>query len=147
MWFYFNKTVFNCINSKSVISFCFLKEKSLCLGTSYKTEDTFKLVSLPWKVSMRCRTTQFARESVGLCPFHGSNVREFELSHSNRVNNYKNNSCTQFARENVGLWIFYNSYVKKLKLFNRKFSQTILRNHLGFTTSAIKLCFMQHQGW
>ena len=35
---------------------------------------------------MRCRITQFARESVGLCPFRGSYVREFELSHSNRVN-------------------------------------------------------------
>ena len=30
--------------------------------------------------------TQFARESVGLCPFRGSYVREFELSHSNPVN-------------------------------------------------------------
>ena len=35
---------------------------------------------------MRCRITQFARERVGLCPFRGSYVREFELSHSNRVN-------------------------------------------------------------
>ena len=35
---------------------------------------------------MRCRITQFARESIGLCPFRGSYVREFELSHSNRVN-------------------------------------------------------------
>ena len=38
-------------------------------------------------------------------------------------------------------------FVKKGKLFTTKFSQAILRNHLGFiTTSAIKLCFMQHQG-
>ena len=35
---------------------------------------------------MRCRITQFARESVGLCPSRGSYVREFELSHSNPVN-------------------------------------------------------------
>ena len=34
---------------------------------------------------MRCRITQFARESVRLCPF-GWYVREFELSHSNPVN-------------------------------------------------------------
>ena len=34
---------------------------------------------------MRCTVTQFARESVGLCPFRGSYVREFELSHSNPV--------------------------------------------------------------
>ena len=35
---------------------------------------------------MRCRITQFTRESVGLCPFRGSYVREFWLSHSNPVN-------------------------------------------------------------
>ena len=35
---------------------------------------------------MRCRITQFARESVGVCPFRGSYMREFELSNSNRVN-------------------------------------------------------------
>ena len=35
---------------------------------------------------MRCRITQFARERVRLCPFRGSYVREFELSHSNLVN-------------------------------------------------------------
>ena len=28
-------------NSKSVMRFCFLKEKSLCSGTSYKTKDVF----------------------------------------------------------------------------------------------------------
>ena len=35
---------------------------------------------------MRYTVTQFARESVGLCSFRGSYVREFELSHSNLVN-------------------------------------------------------------
>ena len=35
---------------------------------------------------MRCRIIQFARKSVGLCPFRGSYVREFELSHSNPRN-------------------------------------------------------------
>ena len=35
---------------------------------------------------MRYTVTQFARESVGLCPFGGSYVRKFELSHSNPVN-------------------------------------------------------------
>ena len=35
---------------------------------------------------MRCRITQFARESVRLCPFRGWYEREFELSHSNPVN-------------------------------------------------------------
>ena len=34
---------------------------------------------------MRCRITQFACERVGLCPFRGSYVREFKLSHSNPV--------------------------------------------------------------
>ena len=92
---------------------------------------------------MRCRITQFARESVGLCLFRGSYVREFDLSHSNPVNRIIK---ITHAREDVGLWPFYNSYVKKWKLFTRKFSQTILRNHRGFTTSAIKLRFMQRQG-
>ena len=45
MRFYFNETVFksdHLFNSKSVISFCFLKEKSpVCLGTNYKTTDVF----------------------------------------------------------------------------------------------------------
>ena len=35
---------------------------------------------------MRYTVTQFARENVGLCPFRGSYVTEFELSHSNPVN-------------------------------------------------------------
>ena len=34
---------------------------------------------------MKCRITQFARASVGLCPFPGLCVREFELSHPNLV--------------------------------------------------------------
>ena len=61
--------------------------------------------------------TQFACESVGLCPFRGSYVREFELSDSNPVNRiikitHAHSPCTQFAREDVVLWPFYNSYVK-----------------------------------
>ena len=90
---HFNETVFFDsgwrLNSKSVISYCFLKEKSLRLGTSYKAKDLFirsSSLSLLWKASMKCRITQFARESVGLCPFRGSYLREFELSHSNSVN-------------------------------------------------------------
>ena len=35
---------------------------------------------------MRYRVIEFARESVGLCPFRGSYVREFELSQSNPLN-------------------------------------------------------------
>ena len=34
---------------------------------------------------MRYTVTQFARESVGLCPFRGLYVREFELLDSNPV--------------------------------------------------------------
>ena len=72
------------------MSFCLLKEKSLCLGTSYKTKDVFIRSSYYYycekPVCMRCRITQFVRERVGLCPFRGSYVREFELSHSNLVN-------------------------------------------------------------
>ena len=41
----------------------------------------------------------------------------------------------------------HNLHEKRLDFgpFTRKFSQTILRNPLGFTKSAIKLCFMQRQ--
>ena len=35
---------------------------------------------------MRYTVTQFARESVGLCPFRGSYMREFRLSPSDPVN-------------------------------------------------------------
>ena len=38
------------------------------------------------QTSMRYIVAQFAHESVGLCPFRGSYVREFELLHSNPVN-------------------------------------------------------------
>ena len=71
---------------------------------------------------MRCIVIQFARESVGLCPFRGSYVREFELSHSIKSSkqDFKNNSFAQFAREDVGLCPFYNSYVNKRNLFTRK---------------------------
>ena len=49
------------------MSFCLLKEKSLCLSTSYKAKDVFIRSSDYYWV--RCRITQFARESVGLAPF------------------------------------------------------------------------------
>ena len=126
-----------------------LKDNSLFESIGYKTKQVFIRSSYYYycekPMCMRCTVTQLARESVGLCPLRCSDVREFELSHGKQ--NYKNNSCTQFAREDVSLWPFYNSYVKKRKLFTTKFSQTILRNHLGFiTTSAIKLCFMPCPG-
>ena len=35
---------------------------------------------------MRCRITQFARDSVGLCTFRGLYVKEFKVSHCNWVN-------------------------------------------------------------
>ena len=109
-----------------------LKEKNLCLGTSYKTKDVLVGSSYYYycekPVCMRCRIIQFARASVGLCPFPGLYVREFELSDRNLVNRIKNNSCSQFACEDDGLSPFYNSYVKKRKLFTRKFSQTILKS-------------------
>ena len=97
---------------------------------------------------MRYRVIEFARESVGLCPFRGSYVREFELSHSNRVNRII--KITHAHNLHVKMLVFGPFTIrtlKKGKLFTTKFSQAILRNHLGFiTTSAIKLCFMQRQG-
>ena len=58
--------------------------------------------------------------------------------------------CTSKCRTLPLSWFVHahNLHVKKSKLFTRKFSQPILKNQLGFiTTSAIKLCFKQRQGW
>ena len=58
--------------------------------------------------SARGTQSQFAREGVGLCPFRGSYVRKFELSHRQQSSkqDYKNNLCAQFAREDIGLCPF-----------------------------------------
>ena len=73
---------------------------------------------------MRYTVIQFARESVGLCPFCGSYVREFELSFSNP------------ASRIIKITHAHNLYVKMLDfvpftvrtyLFTRKFAQTILK--------------------
>ena len=86
---------------------------------------------------MRCRITQFVRESVGLCPFRGSYVREFEFSHSNPVNKIiKIPPAHNLHVKMLDFGPFIIRTLKKRKLFTRKFSQTILRNHLGFTTYA-----------
>ena len=63
-----------------------------------------------------CIRDRFARESVGLCPFRGSYVREFELSHGNLVNRIIKTTHAQFAREDDGLWPFYNWYIKKTQI-------------------------------
>ena len=101
-------------------------------------------------VCMRCRITQFARAGVGLCPFPGLYVREFELSDRTLVNRIIKITPDMHT---ICTWRFWTLALlqfvrKKRKLFTRKFSQTILKNQLGFiTTSTIKLCFMQRQGW
>ena len=73
-----------------VICYCCLKEKNLCLGSSYKTKDVFIRLSYYYycekPICMRCRITQFADTSVRLCPFPGLCVREFESSDRNLVN-------------------------------------------------------------
>ena len=55
---------------------------------------------------MRYTVTQFARESVGLCPFRDSYVREFELSHSNPVNRV------------IKITQAYNLHVKAVTMFH-----------------------------
>ena len=90
-------------------------------------------------LSLSFLQTSGARESVGLCPFRGSYMREFELSHSNPVNRIIKISHAHNLHVMSEFGPFVLSYMKKRKLFTRKFSQTILRNHLGFTTSAITL--------
>ena len=133
---------------KSVISYCFLIEKSLCLSTKYKTKEFFMHLSyynlFLWLASLRWRITQFARESVGLCPFRGSCVREFELSHGNPVKRIIKITHTHNLHvKRLDFGLFTIRTWKKRNLFNWKFSLTILRHHLGLKTSAIKLCFMQ----
>ena len=87
---------------------------------------------------------------LDFAPFRGSYVREFELSHSNRVNRIMKTTHAHNLHVKMLVFLALLQFVrkKKRKLFTIKFSQTILRNHLGFiTTSAIKLCFKQRQGW
>ena len=55
---------------------------------------------------MRYKVTQFARESVGLCPFRDSYVREFELSHSNPVSKV------------IKITEAYNLHVKAVNMFH-----------------------------
>ena len=85
---------------------------------------------------------------MDFAPFHGSYVREFELSHSKLVNKIiKITLAHNLHAKMLVFGRFTIPMLKKGKLYTAKFSQTILRNHLGFiTTSAIKLCFMQRQG-
>ena len=54
-------------------------------SVSKKKKNTFFLPHCEKPVCLRYTVTQFARESVGLCPFRGLCVMEFELSHSNLV--------------------------------------------------------------
>ena len=80
--------------------------------------------------------------------FRGSYVREFELSYSNLVNRIiKITHAHNLHVKMLVLALLQFVRKKEANCFTTKFSQTILRNHLGFiTTSAIKLCFMQRQG-
>ena len=55
---------------------------------------------------MRYTVTQFARESVGLCPFRDSYVRECELSHSNPGNRV------------IKITQAYNLHVKAVNMFH-----------------------------
>ena len=71
---------------------------------------------------MRYTVTQFARESVGLCPFRGSYVREFELSHSNLVTRIMKITHAHGLRvKTLDFASFTIREIKKRKLFTRKF--------------------------
>ena len=118
------------------------------LGTSYKTKEVFIRSNYYYycekPVCMRRTVTQFACESVGLCSFCGPYMREFEFSHSNPVSRIIKISYAHNLQVNK-LDFFLLRFVRKRTqiLYSRRFAQMILRNHLSFTTSAIKLCFMQ----
>ena len=97
---------------------------------------------------MRCTVTQLAWKVLDFAPFRGSYVREFELSHSNLANRiikitHAHNLHVKMLESALLQFVCEK---KKANCFTTKFSQAVLRNHLGFiTTSAIK-CFMQRQG-
>ena len=79
------------LHSSCFKSYCFLNDKSLFLRHySYKTKQVFIRSSYycycEKPICTRCSVTQLARESVGLCPFRSSYVREFKLSHNYLVN-------------------------------------------------------------
>ena len=50
-----------------------------------ETQKSATVMFASCKYASRYTVTQYSRESVGLCPFHGLYVREFKLSHSNPV--------------------------------------------------------------
>ena len=79
---------------------------------------------------MRCTIAQFARESVGLCLFRGSYLREFELSQSNRVNRIITQARNLHAKM-LDFGPFTIRTLKIRKLFTIKFFQMIFRNHLA----------------
>ena len=92
---------------------------------------------------MRCIVTQLARESVGLCPLSCSHVREFELSRSKLVNRIT--KITLAHNLHVKMLVFGPFTIrtlKKGKLFTTKFSQAILRNHLGFIIQHLQLNYV-----
>ena len=95
-----------------------------------KSQSAWDVQSHSWHVKV-----------LDFAPFRGSYVREFELSHSNLVNRII--KITHAHNLHVKMLVFRPFTIrtlKKGKFFTTKFSQTILRNHLGFiTTSAIKL--------
>ena len=105
-----------------------------------KSQSAWDVQSHSWHVKV-----------LDFAPFRCSYVREFELSHSKLVNRIKKIIHAHAHNLHVKMLVFRPFTIhtlKKGKLFTTKFSQTILRNHLGFIiTSAIKLCFMQRQGW
>ena len=70
----------NLLDSKSVISYCFLKKQPLLkvLFTKLKRSSNIQVTIIRYYEIMRYTVTQFARESVGLCPFRSSYVREFD---------------------------------------------------------------------
>ena len=62
---------------------------------------------------MRYTVIQFASETVGLCPFRGSYVREFELSHSNSVNRII--KITHAQNLHVKVKVSFSQFVRKIR--------------------------------
>ena len=121
------------------MSFCFLKEKSLCLGTSYKTKDVFIRSSYyyycekpAWDVeshSLHVKVSDFAPFVV--------RTRIIKITHAHNLHGKMLDFVPFTIRTYKTTQIQENN--------SRKFPKTILKNHLGFTinVSAIKLHFKQ----
>ena len=94
---------------------------------------------------MTWTVTQLPRESVGLSPFRGSYVREFELSHSNLVNRIIKITHTHILHvKMLDFAPFTLVYVKERILFTTLLYSNNFNKSPPFLTFVIKLCIVHY---